>query len=237
MFQTWNSSKWTWWYHCGKANALTTSPTAWGTKLYSQVFSYWPTVGWKYNRNKLVLFFSCLDFVGLPCVVACVCVCDLLFPQALTMHTPLHRANLLSLFLIWSIILCLFELFPHMFIHLWNILICHYHLDTPGYEHLNGSITANEVLVFCPVSFVRLSAWRQHSGPGGRKLRLHHPGLQLVQVQTLSLHRFTQRYADTCRARQQKERSTRRSNPERMFLKINIAHIIRRSDGPPYTAL
>lgn len=109
----------------------------------------------------------------------CMCVCDLLFPQALTMHTPLHRANLLSLFLIWSIILCLFELFPHMFIHLWNILICHYHLDTPGYEHLNGSITANEVLVFCPVSFVCLSAWRQHSGPGGRKLRLHHPGLQL----------------------------------------------------------
>lgn len=171
MFQTWNSSKWTWWYHCGKANALTTSPTVWGTELYSQVFSYWPTVGWKYNRNKPVLFFHVLDFVGLPCVVACVCVrvCDLLFPQALTMHTPLHRANLLSLFLIWSIILCLFELFPHMFIHLWNILICHYHLDTPGYEHLNGSITANEVLVFCPVSFVCLSAWRQHSGPGGEE--------------------------------------------------------------------
>lgn len=76
MFQTWNSSKWTGWYHCGKANALTTSPTVWGTELYSQVFSYWPTVGWKYNRNKLgTFFFHVLDFVGLPCVVACVCVC------------------------------------------------------------------------------------------------------------------------------------------------------------------
>lgn len=188
------------------------------------------------QQKQTGTFFSCLDFVGLPCVVACVCVIYyFLRPWRCIHHYTVQ--NLLSLFLIWSIILCLFELFPHMFIHLWNILICHYHLDTPGYEHLNGSITANEVLVFCPVSFVCVSAWRQHSGPGGRKLRLHHPGLQLVQVQTLSLHRFTQRYADTCRARQQKERSTRRLNPERMFLKINIAHIIRRSDGPPYTAL
>lgn len=114
------------------------------------------------------------------CCCMCVCACVWFIissgPDDAYATTPCKSP---LLFLIWSIILCLFELFPHMFIHLWNILICHYHLDTPGYEHLNGSITANEVLVFCPVSFVCLSAWRQHSGPGGRKLRLHHPGLQL----------------------------------------------------------